>query len=306
MSCEAVQRMVIDLGLDPASRRRLAEALCYLEMCESYRTMVGDFDRVRALLSPPPGDETVPAAGWEAFEAKLLQTRTADPVHARRWSRMTLAVAASLVLGLMGLIAAVGVWLEGPSEPEGDAMAAKLTTAEVSQRTREFTEINRVFDGRAGWVLLAGAQSDLGLVKSDSTIQAPPLLLRLNLSRAGQLTAEADVLIVPGQTAELTIPTLSGSLLQCRVATSATDQAALSLRAGPRQENQALLTTNLRLRGNAVAAAGQLVTPEASTTCACCRLCRIESRRNCEAGASDHSPFERRTLVRRPRGRRVR
>ncbi|MDB5323579.1 MAG: hypothetical protein JWN40_5210 [Phycisphaerales bacterium] len=269
MSCEAVQQTVTDLGFDPATRQRVVEALAHLETCASCRAVVGDCDRIAALLnSTGADDEGVPPAGWDAFEAALLKTSTAatvDRTPARRWSRMTLAVAASLVIGLMGLIAGLSAWLKvNPNGTAPGAGMATLTTAEVSQRTREFTEINRAFDGRAGWVLLAGGQSDLGLAETASAIDLRPLVLRLNLSREGRVVAEADVLIVPGQTADLTIPTISGGSLRCRLATSASDQSALSLRAelraGARQETEALMTTNLRLRGNTTVPAGQLVT----------------------------------------------
>jgi hypothetical protein len=265
MTCENVQLRVIELGFDPAERERVAEALAHLKTCASCRDAVGGYDRVAAALLAPAGDEGLPPSGWQTYEDALL-ARTHRP-PARRWSRLTLAIAASLVIGLMGLTAGLGAWLKWSSNGGAPTAAVTaLTPAEVSQRTREFTEINRAFDGRAGWVMLAGRQSDLGLAETASTVDPRPLLLRLNLSRDGRAVANADVLIVPGQTADLTIPTLAGAQLRCRVATSASDPSALSLRAelraGPRQEAQALLTTSLRLKGATAAPAGQLITPD--------------------------------------------
>jgi hypothetical protein len=269
MNCENVQLTVIELGLDPAARQRLAEALAHLETCASCRDAIGGCDRVAAVLAVPADNEGAPPSGWQAFETRLMATtrRPQAQRRRRRWSGLTLAVAASLVIGFMGLTAGIGAWLKWNSHgaaPTGSITA--LTPAEVSQRTREFTEINRAFDGRAGWVMLAGRQSDLGLAETASTVDLRPLVLRLNLSRDGRCVANADVLIVPGQTADLTIPTLAGSQLRCRVATSASDPSALSLRAelraGAEQEAQALLTTRLRLQGTTAAPAGQLVTPD--------------------------------------------
>ena len=269
MNCENVQLTVIELSLDPTARRRLAEALAHLETCASCRNAIGGCDRVAAILAAPAAEEGAPPSGWQAFEAGLMARGRRTPARRGRlhWPRLTLAVAASLVIGLMGLTAGIGAWLKW--NPHGAAPTgpiAALTPAEVSQRTREFTEINRAFDGRAGWVMLAGRQSDLGLAKTASAVDLRPLVLRLTLSRDGRAVANADVLIVPGQTADLTIPTLAGSQLRCRVATSASDPSALSLRAelraGAAQEAQALLTTRLRLQGATAASAGKLVTPD--------------------------------------------
>lgn len=268
MICEDVQLTVIELGFDPAARQRVAEALAHLETCASCRDAVGGYNRVAAILAAPAvADEAAPPSGWQAFETGLMATTPRAPTRRRQWSRLTLAVAASLVIGLMGLTAGFGAWLKWNSHrtvPAGSIAA--LTPAEVSQRTREFTEINRAFDGRAGWVMLSGRQSDLGLAETASTVDLRPLVLRLTLSRDGRAVANADVLIVPGQTADLTIPTLAGSQLRCRVATSASDSSALSLRAELRaaaeQEAQAVLTTRLRLQGTMAAPAGQLVTPD--------------------------------------------
>jgi hypothetical protein len=269
MICENVQRTVIELGFDPAARQRLADALAHVETCATCRDAIGGYDRVAAVLAAPADNEGSPPSGWQAFlETGLMATTRRPPARRRQWSRLTLAVAASLVIGLLGLTAGPGIWSKWNSNGAAPTAAsvAALTPAEVSQRTREFSEINRAFDGRAGWVMLAGRQSDLGLAETASAVDPRPLVLRLNLSHRGGAVANADVLIVPGQTADLTIPTLLGSQLRCRVVTSASDPSALSLRAelraGPQREAQALLTTSLRLQGTTATPAGQLVTPD--------------------------------------------
>ena len=268
MSCETNQQLLLEIGFDPGTRRRLAEALAHLETCERCRAAIAEADRVAALLSKVDGDEETPTEGWESFERSLLDAVRTAPTQRRRWkwTRFTLAVAASLVLASAGLVAGLGAWFRSGRSGPSPSVVARLTDGEVAQRTRAFAEIDRVFDGRAGWVLLSGEQSDMGLSATGApAVDRKPLLVRLDISRRGQFVCNADVMIISGQTADVTLPTASGSL-HCRLGTSAVDSSRLSLRAElfaqPSQEVQALLSTTLRLQGSDAVPVGQLITPD--------------------------------------------
>jgi hypothetical protein len=266
MLCESHQQLLAEIGFDPDQRRRLADALAHLENCEQCRAAVAESDRLAAVLGSGGGDEEIPSAGWENFENKLTDTvaRASTGGRPRKWTRFTLALAASLLIGSVGLIAGLSAWFRASPVAPGNETVAHLTDAEISQRTRAFTEINHVFDGRTGWVLISGAQSDMGLLPKGAAEDQRPLLVRLDLSRQGQFVCKADVMIVAGQTADVTLPTGSGSL-RCSLGTSAADAAILTLRAEVRaeakQELEALLSTTIRLKGKHPIPVGQLVTP---------------------------------------------
>jgi hypothetical protein len=134
---------------------------------------------------------------------------------------------------------------------------------EVAQQVQAFDEVSRVFDRKASWILLANGSSDMGL-SSEPVIDQKLLLLRLVMSHAGAAISTADLVIVPGQKADLTVPVGRGQSLHYQVATSVRDPNRLSLWAElqtPQGDRPlASLATTLDLRPGEKLTAGQLVT----------------------------------------------
>lgn len=254
----------------------------------------------------------LPVGGWAAFEARLQKTVTdaaagerfesargsssvgdAPPIRlpsadsGSRGSAGLLrpwlvggAVAASLMIGwsLRGwappqfaspqLATTPGT----PAVADPKASAAPLASADLQQQLKVFREVDRVFDGRTGWLMTTTTSnvSDVGLT-SDQTA-APRsdgklLVVRLNLVRGDGKVSGTDLVIVPGVSASVAVPT-GDATMHYRIETSAADpmQLAVRLEMPPGEESGAAGTTNvlgtqLRLQPYVGAMAGRLVTP---------------------------------------------
>jgi len=90
------------------------------------------------------------------------------------------------------------------------------------------------------------------------------LLLRLTVTHGGQLASDADLLVIPGQTANLTVPMQGGQSLKYRIGTSADEPTRLTvwLEVSTPHGGEALgaLSTNLDMDPGQKVTAGQLAT----------------------------------------------
>lgn len=341
MSCESTRKRLLDADLlSTAARQAMADALAHAETCAACRSAVGDFDRLVAAGNvaavTDPAAAAAPTGGWASFERRLQAAVDAagppgdvprgrplaagSPIGSgrrARWRGWIGAAAAAAVVGFAGF----GVGSRSnpgvatsPPEPTAirrrPAIAQPLAVSDVARQVRAFDEIDGVFDGRARWLLLSAAASDVGLTDVKLTdadpagwgAAAPPpavatdtrpvgsrgggpgrplILVRLNLTRDDGRTTDADVVIVPGTTATVTVPSAGGSPLRYRLDTSAADPMRVSVRVelagngGPKPDDHraragaadggaAVLGTVLHLRPYVGAAAGRLVTPGGS------------------------------------------
>jgi hypothetical protein len=284
-SCEAIREAVIDLGWSGDRRREMTAQLGHIERCEVCRTAMRELDEIRAVLAGDEraGDERAlePAGGWSDFQDRL---RTSVEQHHRKrhgaaWFKAFGAIAAALIL------AATGFWLgRQPTGSKQTAIGGALATggllpisaADVARQVCAFGEVNQVFEGQTRWLLLTNAGADVGLDESSASTRISTgtfrpgvakervLVLRLNVSRGAELVSTADLVIVPGKTAELHVPTRDGSIVRYRVVTSSHDPSKLALRAelnGAGGETQAAIGTDIHMREDGGTSAGELIAP---------------------------------------------
>jgi hypothetical protein len=200
-------------------------------------------------LSPmlPDRSGVSPTGGWEAFESKLLAAARGGrqrPLLMRinRWLPALGGLAAIVLVGWgafnLGMKAsALGSGApvaKVPSVGPPKATLVRLSPDDVAEKVRTFDAIDHSFDGQTRWLMLSGPNNtDVGLInqcpESPATRRAGDkiLLVRLNLVRGGDVVSQADVLLVPGTTANFVVPTKLGVPLQYHIVTSALDPMRL-------------------------------------------------------------------------------
>ncbi|NLE60141.1 MAG: hypothetical protein GX616_17465 [Planctomycetes bacterium] len=268
MNCNSVRDELLQYDWDEVDRQRLTEILNHLAHCDECRSAMADFDRLR-LVSRPIESDTEPTGGWTAFEHRLIDRMTRPR---RRLGWVPPALAASLALAVVGW----GLYLgsggtrdqRAPSVNGGEVVRA-LTPQEIADRIEVFDQVSEVFDRRAGWVLISDQRSDMGVGQTPMRQDESLLLVRLSLLKDRSLFSNADLVIVPGQMARVSVPSHDGSVVRYQVTTSETDPRFLRLRvevgsSNGQREGGAALATDLRLPSGKIVPAGQLVTSSGS------------------------------------------
>jgi hypothetical protein len=149
------------------------------------------------------------------------------------------------------------------SEPA--AVPVHFTPQRVNHEADAFVQVSQVFDGRASWMLMSNAASDVGVSTEAVSARAKDvLLLRLTLTRSGAVASDADLLVVPGQTANLSVPLQADQTLHYRIGTSTDEPTRLSIwlevRTPTGDAPLAALATNLRMQPGEHTTAGLLST----------------------------------------------
>jgi hypothetical protein len=137
---------------------------------------------------------------------------------------------------------------------------------DIANNVEAFTQVASVFENRSGWLLVANGDSSIGLVDTPVARSPDVLVLRLTLQRQGQALSSADLVIVPGLSADLQLPLREGSRVHYRVGTSRRDPARLGLWAQiePQAGSESLpvLATSVRLRSGEERTAGGMESRE--------------------------------------------
>jgi hypothetical protein len=144
--------------------------------------------------------------------------------------------------------------------------------------------VDQVFDGRTNWLMMSANATDVGLSDHPDSSAAPAtqstttigddaagpgrklLLVRLNLTSGTEVISNADLVIVPGTAASVTVPTKQGTPIRYRVVTFADHPNRLAVRVEMPQKGPgatdatAVLGTSLDLQPYRETAAGRLVT----------------------------------------------
>ena len=107
-----------------------------------------------------------------------------------------------------------------PAPGSGQGSAAALSQADIDGRVKAFHEISGVFENRAAWLLVGDNTSDMGVNNSAINPEHQVFLLRLTMLKSKRIISTADLVILPGQTASLTVPTEEESSLHYRIHTS--------------------------------------------------------------------------------------
>jgi hypothetical protein len=259
MCCDTVRQILLDQDWDAGGRQRAMDALTHLQACAACQVAMADFDRLRTLL----GEGDAPDKAAHAVGPLPLR-------HKSRWRisffSATGAVAAALVIAMVGFAIGRQIYMDSePSRLVADSAGQPMTSAEIEQRLRAFEEIRELFDARATWVLLSNEGSDLGLSSGPVTEEPHVVVLRLRMLRAGDEISLAELIMVAGESAHLSLPLPDGQVLSYQVATSVQDPSRLVLSAqmqsALRGEQVGALATELRLRNDRSMLAGMLGTP---------------------------------------------
>jgi len=268
MSCESSQQFALDAGWNAAAQSQAAEALEHIKSCAECRERLCQYDQIRAALAVEISD-VAPPAGWENFERRLATT----PLRLRwNWPVRTIAsVAASMLIAVTAfhlgrsLTSPTGAALSRNVSP-AIAGATRFVPAQLNHEVSAFDQVSKVFDGRASWMLVSDEASDVGVAPQVVSAAHQVLLLRLTLTLGGRIASEADLLVVPGQSANLTVPLAGENSLHYRIGTSADEPTHLSvvLEVNTPQGGQPLagLSTNLRVEPGQNVTAGQLSTSD--------------------------------------------
>ncbi len=233
-ACDQSRRMVLDLSLSARACADLAMALAHIEDCEKCQDAVNEFDQIGQMLAPTSNEAD--STNWvDRAVAKL------PPPHrpVMRWAAFwQMAMAASFALTLaMG-----GYWLGHQNQTttatsSPPSVDNPIAQAELSNRAQAFEQVNRAFDNRAGWLLVSDSGSDVGLDAEPST-ETGMLLIRLTVKRRnnpadatanGSIVSSADLAILPGRTARLSLPFPQGRVLSYEISVGTGEPTRLDL-----------------------------------------------------------------------------
>lgn len=269
MSCDYIRQALLDFGWDQAGRNRAAQVVQHLAECEACRTAAENYDWLREALSDDRSKSALPPGGWDSFADRLLSAAAGS--SRRSWLSLGLGLAASLlIVGTSGFEIGrltgprTGVGPVPPVVVEGQAPEVHLTSQDIRRQVQAFGQMSTVFERRASWLLLCNGASDIGLMDGPVMGEKQLLLLRLAMSRNGAAVSIADLAIVPGQRAKLTIPLEHGRKLRYELGTSSGQPTRLTIWAEVQLpqggQTVAALATDLHLEPNQRIRAGQLTT----------------------------------------------
>lgn len=268
MSCDDYQQFLLDTQWNSATRQATLEALRHVETCQACQEALKDFDRLGETLSTFKSD-AVPREGWSAFERRVLSPKRLSGSW-RIFRAMAIAASLLIVGGLAFAIGRQSISKSpsgAPTAPNVQMTSDTLRFApqQLSHAVNAFTQVSQVFDERASWMLISRDASDVGVSQEPVANDARKvLLLRLVLLRSGKVASDADLLVIPGQVANLTVPLQPDQSLHYRVGTSTDEPTRLSLWLEVKTPTGgaplAALSTNLRMQPGEKITAGQLST----------------------------------------------
>jgi hypothetical protein len=264
-TCEMVREYLLLAGWDAEQRTQAAQALRHAETCGECRAALVDFDRIRDSLSA--GEMDQPA-----------RSKANPPII-----RPSFAIAASIAVIAaatfqFGQTLGRGIGIREAKTTEvvingsrnSDPAPATITSTELSHDVEAFQKVTDVYDGRAGWMMVSKDDSDVGIAPAPVTPGKKVLLLRLDLWHGRDLVSDSDLLVLAGQTADLTVPLENDQSLHYRVSTAGEPAAEveapehlnlmLELKTPSGHRPLAALSTTLQLQPGQKVTAGRLTT----------------------------------------------
>jgi hypothetical protein len=267
-SCEEIREFCLECEWPDGDLQRALEAMAHLQSCPACAAAAAEFSRMRSVLKNE--NTGAPSGGWSAFEKRLLETA----VHRAKPARWGwLAIAASVLIAMGGY--GVGRWTNRPilatlppagTEASGSVQGATgaLSQADIDGRVKAFHEISGVFENRAAWLLVGDNTSDMGVSNGAINHETQVYLLRLTMLKSKKVISTADLVILPGQAASLTVPTDESSSLRYRIRTSEDQPTRLmissQLMTPKGAEVVAALETTLQIKPGQKLSAGNMVT----------------------------------------------
>ena len=272
---DQIQRAILDGDWTEAKLNEAQRILDHLEAAPDDRDALRQYDALRSALACTDDDAVAPPGGWQALETSwrdrraapgALQTEPRAAVH--RWLSWPAAMAAAIVLAAAGWSI---VLLRNPGRDDVTRLAAGASLnfihskEEIQQDVRAFEDTQDVYDQRARWVAATSAAADVGLAESPIAIADRLLLLRLTMLRGKNVIAQANLTIVPGQEADLTVPSNTGLAVRFQIATTRDEPTRLTVWTdvrvpGGQDQTLAALATDLRFEPRKVVTAGQWAT----------------------------------------------
>ncbi len=280
MSCEECIETVLaltDVAENATARRNLSETLSHVDSCQVCKARLEFAARIAAPFrenSPP----IEPAGGWAALDRRLLQNLDLGvPNQQRRptimnWSRGLVGITACLAAitlafwcgqNLLSRREQAGQGAIKPISPE------MLKQSEVLTATKAFVKMSEEYDGKARWVLVSDSANtetsqELGL--SNRPVQAAPLVdvLRLMMRQGPTVVSVVDLVVVSGQSADLSVRLPSNQTIHYRVGTTTGDNSKIELLAEVKTPGVdrpiAILSTTLDLQPSGQTVSGDLQT----------------------------------------------
>jgi len=217
-TCDRIQETLLNFDWTEEDRQRAREVLKHLDSCPDCAGAVADFDQIRNRLTPDVSALTDDQ--WRTIDQRL-KTAAARPYVRLRWA---MAVAAAIFIGFVSFQAGRA----GRSLPN-IAMQSKIPSdtdfpfpaGDEAHQVEAFGKVSEVFDHRTIWVMNSDAQADMGLSKQDLAAPHQVFLIRLAVDVAGRDVSNADLVIVPGQSAEMTVPINDSATIKYNIGTSA-------------------------------------------------------------------------------------
>jgi hypothetical protein len=156
---------------------------------------------------------------------------------------------------------------------EGSARNFSIGSSELVHDAISFARVSRAVDNQAGWILASNSSDPSGISSSEEIgLLTDPMdthrrvdVLRLTLLRETEVVSSVDLVIVTGQTADLTIKLSAGNSVHYRARISANGATRLNLLAeihgSGDDQPVASLSTTLEMQPNGQVSAGELQTP---------------------------------------------
>lgn len=271
MNREQIEQMLLDRGVTEATLDQhplLAEAL---RADPTLMECLQEYDALRAAMGPASqAPVEPPAKGWAAMEQRMTQTiasgLTTRPPHQFRIGRI-LAWAAAVVVAASGWAVFLLQHSGGPTTDIQGKLA--MSAHDIAQAVAVFSNVTDTLDGKASWVAVSKNNADVGLGAAKPAGSRHLLLLRLTLLVDGRTASQADVVIVAGQSATVTLPLNNGRQVRYEIGTTRTPStgatqlslwAQLQKHNAPDGESLAALATQLQPHVGQVVSAGEMVT----------------------------------------------
>ena len=287
MSCDHIRSTFLDRDWSRAMLQEAAAVAEHLQQCPACREAVAQYEELRGLLQfSEPAESSY--AGVKGDSPIFAETKIGtvpakigtvphkpQPRRATQWAGAAV-LAASLMVGVAGwtLYFCSSEGIGATPQPLAQAIpasapVARWTQADVDRDVGVFTNVSETFDGRTSWVALGDHATELGLMPLPSHRQGKILLLRLVVLHDNQEKSRTDLVIVPGESANLCVPLDGDRVLHYTIGTTAGKEQRLSFWAEVRTpgcdgETLAAVAAQLKPVSGRMLGAGRLVTPSGS------------------------------------------
>jgi hypothetical protein len=264
-TCNQIRETLLNFDWTEEERRRAREVLQHLDSCPDCAAAVADFDQVRNRLTPNVSG--LSDDQWRNIEQRI-QSIARRPHLRLGWA---MAAAAAILIGFVsfeaGRVRRPAPNVAVQSQAAGDADVS-FPAGDEAHQVEAFGKVSEVFDHHTAWVMNSDSEADVGLSKQDLASPPQVLLIRLAVDVAGREVSAADLVIVPGQRAELTVPINGSTMLKYNIGTSAGVPTTLDfwaqIQSPGRNDVLGAVSTSLQMTPGQRLTAGEITTERGS------------------------------------------